>query len=83
VEDQDWYVFQTGLDDRIAVRLEMTSPISPVSPTYALVGANGEAKATALNRAGVASGTHCVEPGEYYLVVRDSTSAYQDLRNIY
>ena len=61
----------------------MTSAISPVSPTYGVVDADGVAVATGLNRAGVASGTHCVTPGEHALFVRDSSNAYQDLRNAY
>ena len=83
VEDQDWYRFSTGTDPRVTIRLEMTSAISPVSPTYGVVDADGVAVATGLNRAGVASGTHCVAPGEHALFVRDSSNAYQDLRNAY
>ncbi len=83
VEDQDWFSFTTGTDDRVAVQLEMTSAISAVSPSYGIVNADGEAVATGSNQAGIASGTHCVEPGRYSIVIRDSSNAYQDLRNPY
>ncbi|MEE2758052.1 MAG: hypothetical protein VYA30_15445 [Myxococcota bacterium] len=83
VEDQDWFSFSTGTDDRVVVQLEMTSAISAVSPSYGIVNSDGDAVATGSNQAGVASGTHCVEPGRYSIVVRDSSNAYQDLRNPY
>ena len=61
----------------------MAGDFSPVVPNYAIVTPDGTAVAQGNARNGVAEARHCAPPGEYLMVVRDATDAYQDLRNNY
>ncbi len=88
VEDADWYAVTVppgaGL---LSVSLAMDTPLSPVEPTYALRRRTGDLPVVASPGAvGVGEPlalTHCVAPGDYWLVVRDQNDDAQDRRNRY
>ncbi|MCA9560775.1 MAG: hypothetical protein KC583_19640, partial [Myxococcales bacterium] len=87
VGDADWYRFDVGAGQRLlTVKLESTSPLTPVEPTYAVLAADGtplgaprpdEVRGTPLDI------THCVPAGPVDVVVRDLGDDGQDLRHGY
>ncbi len=91
--DEDWYAFTLGANDRLLeVSLQMTNPRAPVEPTYAVwsAGAGGSAgevaaepPSEAVGVGAVISEVHCLQPGDYFLAVRDQGNDAQDIRNRY
>ncbi len=90
-EDQDWYDLRLADDARLlSIGLAMTGTRSPVEPTYAVwsIDDSGEpdevvAAPKAEEIGGALSGTHCLEPGDYLLVIRDQGDDAQDMRDRY
>ncbi len=90
VEDEDWYVFETGAGDHLlTVRLSLDAPIAPIEATYVVYedvgGQPGEvaARPPAEEVGEDLEIVHCVAPGRYFLVVRDQGDDAQDARHAY
>lgn len=91
--DEDWYALTMGADDRLLeVSLQMTNPRAPVEPTYAVWtagtdrsagGVAAEPPSEAVGVGAVIDEVHCLQPGDYYLSVRDQGNDAQDIRNRY
>jgi hypothetical protein len=91
VGDLDWYAFEVPANETVvSVSLTMPVTISPIQPTYAIYprGAEGNPDLAAATPPADVTGTklsfvHCVAPGSYYMVVRDSGDNQADTRNQY
>ncbi|MCA9546788.1 MAG: hypothetical protein KC613_20420, partial [Myxococcales bacterium] len=88
VEDSDWYPLTVpGGHGLVSVALAMDTPISPVEPVYALRRQGPELPVVAtpgsVDPGQALALTHCVAPGDYWLVVRDQNDDAQDRRNRY
>ena len=88
IEDQDWYAVEIPQgDELIKISLSMSSPLSPIAPTYSLWEADGDAAGELVaTPAGTEVGavladTHCVGSGTYYLSVRDDGNDSRDVRH--
>jgi hypothetical protein len=88
--DEDWFrIDVTAAAPRLSIALQMDGPLSPVSPTYVVRvddgGAPGAVVATppAGRTSGVHDDVHCLEPGGYFVTVRDRTGDHQDRRHPY
>lgn len=90
VEDEDWYKLTVPTSDKLfTIGLELSAPLSAVEPSYALWSINGGQPDVAVAQppstqiGAKLNYTHCVDPGEYFLVVRDSGNDAQDFRHPY
>lgn len=92
-DDQDWYSLSIPSSDQlVSVNLGMTVPLSPVDITYAIFSLD-EAGEPDTAVAQPPSGeidvgvqldiSHCIDPGEYMMVVRDQGDDGSDFRNQY
>ena len=89
--DLDWYAFSVPAADKlVSVNVTMPVALSPVQPTYAIFpkGANGEPEMVAAQPPADITGTtlnltHCIAPGDYYLLMRDQGDDSVDTRNAY
>lgn len=89
--DLDWYSFSVPAADKlVTVNVTMPVALSPIQPTYAIFprGPDGEPGVVAAQTPANASGTgltytHCVAPGDYYLLMRDQGDDSVDTRNAY
>jgi hypothetical protein len=92
-QDEDWYALSLAAGDRLLeVSLQMTNPRAPVEPTYAVWSTDGrgrpktvvaEPPAESVGVGAVISEVHCLDPGDYFISVRDQGNDAQDLRNRY
>ncbi len=90
VEDEDWFRITIPSTNKLfTIGLEMSAPLSAVQPSYALFGIEGGEPGVAVAQppstdiGAKLNFTHCVDPGEYFLVVRDSGNDAQDFRHPY
>lgn len=89
--DLDWYSLTVPAADKlVTVNVAMPVALSAVQPTYAIFpkGSDGEPGTVAAQAPASATGTslkytHCVSPGDYYMVVRDQGDDSVDTRNAY
>ncbi len=82
--DMDWYAFELGSGDRLlSVSSEMSSDISAVELTYAVYPKSDTETAVAVPAADGSAEVHCLEPGDYYLVLRDQGNDNEDIRHDY
>lgn len=91
IGDLDWYKFSVPANETlVSVNVSMPVTISPIQPSYAIfpVGSEGDPELAVATPPANATGTrlsyvHCVAPGDYYMVVRDSGDNQADTRNAY
>lgn len=91
VEDEDWYKVNVPAGNALfGIQLALSAPLSPVEPSYSLwsINAAGEPDIVVAQPPSTGIGealdfTHCVDPGDYYLVVRDSGNDAEDFRHPY
>lgn len=89
--DMDWFSLTVPPTDAlISVNVTMPVALSPVQPTYAIFPkqADGQPGTVAAQPSSSATGTslqftHCVPPGDYFLVMRDQGDDSVDTRNAY
>jgi len=90
-KDTDWFTFTTGANDSlVTIKLEVDGDLSPVQPIYAVwsIAADGSPDTATASPPPELIGqplevTHCMDPGQYLLVVRDHNDDGQDLRRSY
>ena len=91
VEDEDWFNLDVPAGSALfGIQLGLSAPLSPVEPSYALWSkkADGTPDIVVAQPPGTGIGqaldyTHCVDPGSYLLVVRDSGNDAEDFRHAY
>lgn len=93
VEDEDWYNVTIPPGNALfGIQLGLSAQLSAVEPSYTLfrktasggvdeMGAVAQPPSTGIGQA--LDFTHCVDPGDYFLVVRDSGNDAQDFRHPY
>lgn len=81
-QDMDWYAFKLDSGNRLlAVSVKMSSDISPVELTYTVYAKTDTEKAVAVGDD--SDQVHYLEPGDYYLVLRDQGNDNEDIRHTY
>ena len=90
VEDEDWFKLTVPPGSALfGIELALSAQLSAVEISYALFSVSGgepdvvvaQPPSTGIGQAH--NYTHCVDPGEYLLVVRDSGNNAQDFRHPY
>ncbi|MBN1656628.1 MAG: hypothetical protein JXA30_22845 [Deltaproteobacteria bacterium] len=82
--DMDWYLFELESGNRLlSISSEMSSDLSAVELTYAVYPENDTQKAVAVPAGDGSAEVHCLDPGSYYLVVRDQGDDNEDIRHPY
>lgn len=91
VEDEDWFKLTVPAGNALfGIQLALSAPLSPVELSYSLwsIKADGTPDIVVAQPPSTGIGqaldyTHCVDPGEYFLVVRDSGNDAEDFRHPY
>lgn len=82
--DMDWFAFKLESGDRLlSVSREMSSDLSGIDLTYAVYPKNDTESAVATPESDESVEVHCLEPGDYYLVLRDENDDFADIRHDY
>jgi hypothetical protein len=83
-QDMDWYAFKLDSGNRLlSVSAQMSADISPVELTYTIYPQNDTEKAVAIPAGDDTEQVHCLDPGAYYLVLRDQGNDNEDIRHTY
>ncbi len=93
LEDEDWFKLSVPAGSALfGIELALSAPLSPVELSYALWSSNAagtpdivvaQPPSTGIGIGQALNYTHCVAPGEYFLVVRDSGNDAEDFRHPY
>jgi hypothetical protein len=83
-QDMDWYTFTLGSGDRLlSVSPQMSTAITAVELTYSIYSTRDTEKALAVSSSDSAEQIHCLDPGDYVLVLRDQGNDHEDIRHAY
>ena len=90
VQDQDWWTYSMPSDHRVLqVGLQLSAPLSPVEPSYAVWSSEGGEPAELLASPQATKigeqlqDVHCVPAGELLVRIHDSGDDAQDTRHTY